>query len=408
MRVFGNPIGITVGDSASLATGSISLGTSLEGIQFIYTDGAYTSSLTTGSIGSIRSIITSATSEGAYGSIIIEASDIANPKISGSEVIRFSSSGSLPRVGIGTQNPKSSLQVRSSSPTTGASPDIILTTPSESISVGDETGRITFLLEDQDFLSGSIIASGSTAAIYSRVLGSDFNGAYGSLVFEINDNLAVTEPVKGMELGYGITGGTNIALVISGNIYQSSDTPRLILNDSSTGNNVAYLGNDFPDSDEGQLLLYNNGNSYFKITDDEDSYISSSAGNNFGIGTKNPTEKLDVVGSIALTTNSVSSSLKTINSTIGSDSATNVDLIVSSTFTGVIYDYILLDDTVGVRAGQFMLAHNNGSMTFTDTSTKHLFDGVAPEISASFNDPYVQVQVVNGNGYTFKALRKKL
>jgi hypothetical protein len=397
-----SPFGIIADYSGSGRTESRDL------LYFLYVSESYVNTLESGSLVTFKTITKRADANGAAGALSIVVSDQANVQTSGSEVIRFESSGSLPRVGIGTQNPKSSLQVRSSSPTTGTSPDIILTTPSESISVGDETGRITFLLEDQDFLSGSIIASGSTAAIYSKVLGSDLNGAYGSLVFEINDNVAVTEPVKGMELGYGLVGGTNIALVISGNIYQSSPTPRLILNDSSTGNSVAYLGNDSPDSDEGQLLLYNNGNSYFKITDDEDSYISSSAGNNFGIGTKTPTEKLDVVGSIALTTNSISSSLKTINSTIGSDSPTNVDLIVSSTFTGVTYDYILLDDTVGARAGQFMLAHNNGSMTFTDTSTRHLFDGVAPEISASFNDPFVQVQVVNGSGYTFKALRKKL
>lgn len=408
-----SPFGIIADYSGSERT------TSQDLLYFLYISESYVNTLESGSLVTFKTITKRAEANGAAGALSIIVSDQADVQTSGSEVIRFESSGSLPRVGIGTPNPKSSLQVRSSSPTTGASPDIILTTPSESISVGDETGRITFLLEDQDFLSGSIIASGSTAAIYSRVLGSDLNGTYGSLIFEINDDSDYTAPIKIMEMGHNLnpTFANQNAIITSGSIVMGGFTSPGIWQYDSVGNHMSYLGVDYYspiDSDAGMLEIKNEGVSriLFRVDDDSGgvaSYISASADSNFGIGTKTPSEKLDVVGSIALTTNLVSSSLKTINyPTIGSDSATIVDSIVSSTFTGVIYDYILLDDTVGARTGQFMLAHNNSSMTFTDTSTRHLFDGVAPEISASFNGSYVQIQVVNGSGYTFKALRKKL
>ena len=105
-----------------------------------------------------------------------------------------------------------------------------------------------------------------------------------------------------------------------------------------------------------------------------------------------------------ITTNTIS----TISTLLASDSATNVDTFATATYTGAIYDYTLVDTTVGARAGQFMVAQDNGSITFTDTSTKHLFDPTIPEITAQINGANVEVQVTNGNGYTFKAFTKKL
>lgn len=104
----------------------------------------------------------------------------------------------------------------------------------------------------------------------------------------------------------------------------------------------------------------------------------------------------------------VSNTFKTISTTLASDSATNVDTFNTSSYTGAIYDYVLIDTTVGARAGQFMIAQDNGSVTFTDNSTRHLFDGTAPEISGQVNGANVEVQVTNGNGYTFKSFVKKL
>ena len=56
-----------------------------------------------------------------------------------------------------------------------------------------------------------------------------------------------------------------------------------------------------------------------------------------------------------------------------------------------------------------MVAHDDGDVTFTDTSTKHLSDSTIPEITADISGgSTVRVRVTNGNGYTFKAFTKKL
>jgi hypothetical protein len=93
---------------------------------------------------------------------------------------------------------------------------------------------------------------------------------------------------------------------------------------------------------------------------------------------------------------------------LGTDAPTRVDLYNTSQYTGAIYDYILVDSTVGARTGQFMVVHDNGLLTFTDTSTKHLSDNIVPEISASFSSTDVEIYIVNGDGYTFKSFTKKL
>jgi len=126
------------------------------------------------------------------------------------------------------------------------------------------------------------------------------------------------------------------------------------------------------------------------------------------------TGSIDVTGSLA-TSNDITASgdiisntFETISTTLASDSATNVDTFASSSYNGAIYDYILRDTGVGARAGQFMVAHDGGLVTFTDTSTKHLTDSTTPEITADINGANVRVRVTNGNGYTFKSFVKKL
>ena len=120
------------------------------------------------------------------------------------------------------------------------------------------------------------------------------------------------------------------------------------------------------------------------------------------------TGSIDVTGSLTVSEEIETNTISTIITVIASDSATNVDTFATSTYTGAIYDYVLIDTTVGARAGQFMIAQDNGSVTFTDNSTRHLFDGTSPEISAQINGADVEVQVTNGNGYTFKSFTKKL
>ena len=120
------------------------------------------------------------------------------------------------------------------------------------------------------------------------------------------------------------------------------------------------------------------------------------------------TGSINVTGSITTIEEITSNTFETISTTLASDSATNVDTFDSSSYNGAIYDYILKDTGVGARAGQFMVAHDGGSVTFTDTSTKHLTDSTIPEITADINNADVRVRITNGNGYTFKSFVKKL
>jgi hypothetical protein len=98
-----------------------------------------------------------------------------------------------------------------------------------------------------------------------------------------------------------------------------------------------------------------------------------------------------------------------VTSTIGSNSATLVDTFNTSSFNGAIYDYVLLDTTVGCRTGQFLVTQDNNSIDFTDVSTNDVGnDSPKPSLSAAFNGSNVEVKVTNGDGYTFKSIAKKI
>ena len=105
-----------------------------------------------------------------------------------------------------------------------------------------------------------------------------------------------------------------------------------------------------------------------------------------------------------ITTNTISN----LSVNISSDNAIQLDAFSTTSYDGAIYDYILKSPTTGSRAGQFMVAHDNGLITFTDTSTRHLTDPIPPSIDAVLQSGNIRVRIVNGNGYTFKALVKKL
>jgi len=82
----------------------------------------------------------------------------------------ISSSNNNPRVGIGTTLPIGSFDI--SSPNNLIPPNFTLRTNNDNIvTVGEETGRIRFLIESSSFNLGSLdlAISGSTAEIFSRV-----------------------------------------------------------------------------------------------------------------------------------------------------------------------------------------------------------------------------------------------
>ena len=103
-----------------------------------------------------------------------------------------------------------------------------------------------------------------------------------------------------------------------------------------------------------------------------------------------------------------SSQFAVISTTIGSDANTNVDTFSTSVYKGGFYDYTLMS-SAGARIGQFMTLSGSGGVTFTDVSAPSIGgDTAEPSLSASFSGGTISVRITNGNGYTFKAIRRLL
>lgn len=125
----------------------------------------------------------------------------------------FTSSGKEPRIGFGTDDPQSSLDIRALS--SSAPANIILRTNEDGeIVVGEETGRIIFAIESASFSGSNIITSGSVGDIFGVVTGNGSNGAFGKLVFSTNDTTG-QNPKNILQLGYSAGGGTEFEVFIS-------------------------------------------------------------------------------------------------------------------------------------------------------------------------------------------------
>ena len=98
-----------------------------------------------------------------------------------------------------------------------------------------------------------------------------------------------------------------------------------------------------------------------------------------------------------------------IEVTVSGDSEQNLTTFASNDNDGAIYDYVLVDSSNGyARTGQFMVCHNGTTVSYTDTSTRAV-GGDTSEPVLSALDPslgIIAVRITNGDGYTFKSLRK--
>ena len=82
----------------------------------------------------------------------------------------ITSSGKDPFVGIGTTKPESLLEIKSTQTSSKGLADLVLAVPNASVSKGNESSRISFVIEDQTLSGSEFTISGSTGAIFSRVL----------------------------------------------------------------------------------------------------------------------------------------------------------------------------------------------------------------------------------------------
>lgn len=200
------------------------------------------------------------------------------------DLFYMTSSGNDPKIGIGTTDPRSFFDIKGN---TGTEPaDIVLRTAKPldgKIANNDESGRISFVIESSSFTTGKtkeqFIRSGSSAEIFSRIIGETEGAAYGSLIFSVNDDQNTTSPIEALTIGHGIHSGySGVSLVASGNMVVANEIPVLQLIDTTTGNVNARLGApNNPGSDWCNLILANAGTTKIQLVGQTGTISASSA-----------------------------------------------------------------------------------------------------------------------------------
>jgi len=357
MRVFGNPIGITVGDSASLATGSIFLNTPLEGISFLYFDPNYAtgSNLTTESLANIDVVLTSTSSEGPLGELVFRLKKSSNPSAPSSTILRafYTGSNDDPRLGLGFEENEPILtefDIKSKKDSAEGT-ELFLrgSRTTKGAEVGDSAGSIYFIIESGSYNTGSkeqFIQSGSVASIGTKVTEVNENGTQGHFV--INVGRSNTEANRALwTMGYGadprVSG--NMGSITTGSLNIVRTNP--IIDDMLT------------------------------LTHTDDSYIS----------------------------------LQYITGSTSSDTVTTIDSFTTSSYSGVIYDYTLVNPGNGARTGQIMVIWDNGNVEMTDVSTPSLGSFSPPSFTTTLSgvsNNIFNLKITSGSNYSFKAFVKKI
>jgi len=349
MRIFGENIGIITGDSSSLASGSISTGSVLPGINFIYFDSRYSSSFSTGSLGSIETLITTASSEGVTGELLFKVKNSDNLTPTGSVIMKLSHTGSNnePRVGIGfdsNERVEKTFEIKSKKDSAEGT-ELILEGSRTSVGaqIGDSAGKLSFIINSGSF--GNKFSSGSIITIDSVVTGVNETGARGHLLIGASKSTTL-EPSPFWKFGYGAD-------------------PR--------------VGGNFGTMTTGSLNIVRPNNAVedqITLTHTDESYIG-----------------------LQYTTSSINSNDETILDQMN---------FVTTGHNGIIYDYNLWKDGIGGRTGQIMAVMSASIVEMTDVSTLHIGSGTPPSFTTSISNETFQLSITNGDGYSFKAFTKKL
>ena len=237
------------------------------------------------------------TSSGAMRFLVGETNEVLK------EVLFISKSGDDARIGIGTDKPASTFELKTGQGSSKEAPDFILSVPSGSVTEGAESSRLAFVIEDTALSGSKLLVSGSTGAIYSRVLGEQSSFQYGSLVLEVDGPNLPERDLKAIEIGHGLfaNDSQNIGIAVSSSIEMGGfQNPRIFIKNEAD-ENIIKIGNDTqapPDTNAGELRIFDNDTEkiVFRTYASKDSYINTTG--NFGIGTTSPSEKLEVSDNI--------------------------------------------------------------------------------------------------------------
>ena len=435
-------------------------------IIFYYASSSYNNLFQSGALATIKTKTLEATAQGARGELEFVVSTTGSGiTSSGVPIMTLFHTGSNnePRVGVGFQSSeevKRTFEIQSKeNSSTGT--EIVLKSgrPNLGAEIGDLAGSITFVIESSSFSDPFLTGSVTQIDTVIRGTGSSDNMTGNLRIHASPEWIEVMQPVA--EFGYrhrtGESNDSSAMLYVSGalivggeNSSQGDLSPLEVYGRQTTGQSaptsqIIYSGSEFH-LYSGSLHVGSGSISLGATYGDESSdiefvnfrgqgpiklgQVSGGAGSihldlysnntqqarldtsgNFGIGTGTSTlnNKLEVAGDISASGDITTNTISTISTVIGSDSATNVDTFVTATYKGATYDYILYDAGVGARTGQFMVIQDNSNIEFTDTSTPTLgTESSIPSITADISGSNVRVRVTNGNGYTFKAIAKKL
>lgn len=254
MQTFGSGFNIVIGTSSSLATGSISTGSFLQGINFIYADPRYTSSYYSGSIVSIEPVISKVEAGGAAGYLTFKLPDIADANnTSRKEAVRMLISGGESRVGIGFDTeigdePKFPLDIKSIKDT-GEGTKFVLrhARPTKGAETGDTAGKILFTIDSGSF--GDLESSGSAGSIESDILEADATGVTGDIIVKTSyvKNEAPTEVFRVNQLNSNFSSSLRVQgnqLTVDNTVvatYGRMDSLRIGPAAISPGTNNAYI-----------------------------------------------------------------------------------------------------------------------------------------------------------------------
>jgi len=104
-------------------------------------------------------------------------------------------------------------------------------------------------------------------------------------------------------------------------------------------------------------------------------------------------------------------SLQYVTGSTSSDTVTTIDSFTTSSYSGVIYDYTLVNPGNGARTGQIMVIWDNGNVEMTDVSTPSLGSFSPPSFTTTLSgvsNNIFNLKITSGSNYSFKAFVKKI
>ena len=160
------------------------------------------------------------------------------------KLLTLSSSGTDPRVGIGNENPQTTLDIKDVSDTAiGAEVLVRSSRTTKGGDVGDAAGKILFVIDSGSYVD--VKTSGSVATITTEVTAINEKMAGGDLIFKVSDKgLSDPDPFEIMRLSHDTSDIINDQVIISGYVTASGNitSNNIIKGNSLTSTTSATIG----------------------------------------------------------------------------------------------------------------------------------------------------------------------